>query len=381
MKIAQFYTSNFRFGLIKLQKPSTRLMAFASDSDSDGEPAKKKISIAESSSQKRQARIIQADALKEDPTIFQYDEVYDEMSANREEAKKAKSSENRQSKYISKLLVTAEKRKLEYESRLERKVQKERDAEGDQFKDKEVFVTAAYREKLEALKKAEQEAEREEYLESIGDVCKQNDLSGFYRHVYEQKLGNDKTETEPIAKSEAEPVPEIKKRDDKSSKRRTYRKHSDNEHSDSDEQNTLNSAKNEGEASSKKVHLQSNLDADSDFSIDSDSDSDSDDGKKENETQKEKSEQKTESHNTDQTKTDTHKGGEEPVANGAAKKVTENDVKDSNDAEKSSKEQMPPPSPPPPKEVKPKIDIWKKRTVGDVYLAAVKRYYERKQAM
>lgn len=367
--------------MIKPQKPSTRLMAFASDSDSDDDLRKKKIPIGESITQKRQARIIQEDALKEDPTIFQYDEVYDEINTNREEAKKAKSTEVRQSKYINKLLVAAEKRKIEYESRIERKVQKERDAEGDKFKDKEVFVTAAYRQKLEAMKKAEEEAEREEYLESIGDVRKQKDLSGFYRHMFEQKLGGDESKTKPTTEND-ETVPEIKKHE--SSKRRKYRKHSVHEDSDNDEQSTLQVKPIDGESSSKKIHLQSNLDADSDFSIDSSSDSDTESkkeqkNKKENQVKKHKPETESKIDENEKTKQlDVSKNDETKIepkenANGNIKK--EIDDNDSNAKEKIDEKQMPPP-----KEVKPKIDIWKKRTVGDVYLAAVKRYYERKQA-
>lgn len=372
--------------MIKPQKPSTRLLAFASDSDSDGEPTKKKVSIGESVSQKRQARIIQADALKEDPTIFQYDEVYDEMSANREEAKKSKNTENRESKYISRLLVAADKRKIEYETRIERKVQKEREAEGDKYKDKEVFVTAAYREKLEEMKKAEEAAQREEYLESIGDVRKQKDLSGFYRHFYEQKLGKDKLDTKST--EEIDPAPELTKKDNKSSKRRTYRRHSENENSDEDEESTSKMSKTDGEPVSKKVHLQSNLDADSDFSIDSDSESD--DGEKKNEGKdKEKDKEKDKRPTEPPSKVDKTKSAEkideakgekqktaELAANGASKK--DDTAQDgSDDLKKTDEDKMPPP---PPKEIKPKVDVWKKRTVGDVYLSAVKRYYERKQA-
>lgn len=368
---------SFRYGLIKPQKATTRLLAFASDSESDDEPkGKKKISIGESVTQKRQARIIHQDALKEDPTIFQYDEVYDEMSANREEAKKAKSNVNRESKYINKLLVAAEKRKIEYESRIERKVQKEREAEGDQFKDKEVFVTAAYREKLEAMKKAEEEAQREEYLENIGDVLKQKDLSGFYRHMYEQKLGSDKVETKPTDKDEKdEPVSEAKKKDGKPGKRRMYRKHSDHENSDEGEQST---SKPDGEPTNKKVHLQSNLDADSDFSIDS-SDSEDDDEKKVDDKVKENTEFPLNKDKIEKDESKEEKQQIDAVENGAVKKEkVEEDKEDkkSNGEQKTDEEKMPPP-----KEVKPKVDIWKKRTVGDVYLAAVKRYYERKQAV
>ena len=48
-------------------------------------------------------------------------------------------------------------RKVELERRTERKVQKERETEGDQFNDKESFVTPAYRAKLAELKKLEEE--------------------------------------------------------------------------------------------------------------------------------------------------------------------------------------------------------------------------------
>lgn len=300
------------------------------------------------------------------------------MSTNREEAKKAKSTEIRQSKYINKLLVAAEKRKVEYETRIERKVQKEREAEGDKYKDKEVFVTAAYREKLEAMKKAAEEAQREEYLENIGDVRKQKDLSGFYRHMYEQKLGSDKViETKPNDADSS--TLEIKKIDEKSNKKRKYRRRSEHEKSDDDE-NEPSTSKKDGEPA-KKIHLQSNLDADSDFSIDSDSESDDD----KKETQKESADDSTQVKEADKKtdkiaeQPDKEKNEElnvKPAENGSSNEENENENTDANGTKKSDSEQMPPP----PKEVKPKIDVWKKRTVGDVYLAAVKRYYERKAA-
>lgn len=367
----------FRYGLIKPQKPSSRLMAFASDSESDDEPAKKRVSIEASISQKRQARIVQEDALKEDPTIFQYDEVYDDINATREEAKKAKTEQTRESKYISRLLITAEKRKLEHESRLERKVQKEREAEGDMFKDKEVFVTSSYRAKLEAMKKAEEEAKREEYLESIGDVRKQNDLSGFYRHMYEQKIGDpEKSNAEEKVKKDNESIAEPNKIDIKplaASKRRAYRKH--DEHVSDDEEKPL-PHDNENSMENKKIHLQSNLDADSDFSIDSDD--------SEFEDEKSKCDEKTKSSASDSKTTD-EKANIDDVPkklneeNGAKTEPSEKNVKDldkndMDDGSKSDREKMPPPAP------KPKIDVWKKRTVGDVYLAAVQRYFERKQS-
>lgn len=370
--------SNFcRYGLIKLQKPTARLQAFASDSDSDDGTAAKKISIDVSSSQKRQAKIIQEDALKEDPTIYQYDEVYDEMATNREEAKKAKTTEIKKAKYIDRLLVAAEKRKLEHESRLERKVQKERDAEGDKYKDKEVFVTSSYRAKLEALKIAEEDARREEYLEQIGDVRKQGDLSGFYRHFYEQKLGNEKKnadENEPKADSKGATEKIVEK---VVNKNRRYRRHS--EHDDSNDDEDEPHPQNEAETkalSDRKVHIQSNIDADSDFSIDSSDSEDSGDDvdKKVAEKTPDKSKQITEKPEEPKNKPTDVQEKEIEDEKGQSGKRSKSD-----EADDTEKMPAPPAPEPEPEPKKPKIDIWKKRTVDDVYLAAVQRYFERKQ--
>ena len=70
-----------------------------------------------------------------------------------------------QPRYIQALLQTAEKRKKENERRIERQVQKEREEEGTEFADKESFVTASYRQKLEEFKKQEEEEKRMERLE------------------------------------------------------------------------------------------------------------------------------------------------------------------------------------------------------------------------
>lgn len=60
------------------------------------------------------------------------------------------------------LLQTAAKRKIEQERIEERKVQKEREKEGDLYGDKEMFVTEAYLKKQEELKKLEEEERRRE---------------------------------------------------------------------------------------------------------------------------------------------------------------------------------------------------------------------------
>lgn len=135
---------------------------------------------------RKQTKLSMQKALKEDPTIYQYDEVYDNIGA-KNQVKTIKVQEKKP-RYIQNFLKAAERRKKEQEHRIERMVQKEREAEGMMYADKESFVTSAYRAKLEEFKKMEEEEAKMNRLESIGDVTKQQDMSGFYRHLYKQTV-------------------------------------------------------------------------------------------------------------------------------------------------------------------------------------------------
>lgn len=84
---------------------------------------------------------------------------------------KESQKEGRKAKYIHHLLKTAEKRKYEDEARQERLVQKEREKEGDMFKDKEAFVTGAYRKKMEELEKVKEEERRRDALDGNYGIC------------------------------------------------------------------------------------------------------------------------------------------------------------------------------------------------------------------
>lgn len=172
---------------------------FADDNDTDEEDGtdwvKKALKAEEAKNKiKKQTKLNMQKALKEDPTIYQYDEVYDDMERMKSQLKEAK-DEKKKPKYIQNLLKAAERRKREQEHRIERMVQKEREAEGAMYADKESFVTSAYRAKLEEFKKLEEEESRMDRLEAIADVKKQQDMSGFYRHLYEQTV-KDSQESE-----------------------------------------------------------------------------------------------------------------------------------------------------------------------------------------
>jgi len=58
---------------------------------------------------------------------------------------------------MDKLLASAELRKRDFLIAQERKYQKEREEEGEEFEGKEKFVTNAYKRQQEELRKAEEE--------------------------------------------------------------------------------------------------------------------------------------------------------------------------------------------------------------------------------
>ncbi|XP_072748370.1 uncharacterized protein [Anoplolepis gracilipes] len=162
----------------------------ASDEDDGTDWVRKALKAeSEKNKMKKQTKLDIQKALNEDPTIYQYDEVYDNMERSKSQSEVSKQKEKKP-RYIQKLLQTAERRKKEQEHRMERIIQKEREAEGEMYADKESFVTSAYKAKLEEFKKMEEEEARMSRLEAIGDVTKQQDMSGFYRHLYEQTVDN-----------------------------------------------------------------------------------------------------------------------------------------------------------------------------------------------
>ncbi|XP_061708810.1 nuclear speckle splicing regulatory protein 1 isoform X2 [Cydia pomonella] len=345
---------------------------FGNDSESDDDSNNKPVLLRPSDNINRQAKITQSKAIEEDPTIYQYDEIYDSMTIKKEE-KKQKVKEHKQPKYIENLLKTAHKRKLENERRVERQIQKEREKEGDEFKDKEVFVTSAYKKKLEDLRLEEEKEKREEYLEEIGDVTKQSDLGGFYRHLYEQKLGSDKVLDIPAETMDSHADETFKNKrkvknedTEDAAKKRSYRKRklsaesdgnlSEGEIVDSDDEiNRVNLA--DIRLSKKPKPIEDNIDADSDFSIDSSSEDD--------ETNKTKAKK---------TKKNVEKNENDNVSNDVPEERTPpNQVEEVKETLVETTAEVAP-------EPKPKIDIWKKRTVGQVFEQALKRYYERKAA-
>lgn len=121
-------------------------------------------------------------ALEEDPSVFDYDGVYDQM---KQEAVKPliQDREERKSRYIETLKKKADQRKFEQEVVYERKLAKERTKEDHLFADKDKFVTGAYKRKLAEQEKWMAEERLRQLREEKDDVTKKSDLSDFYANL------------------------------------------------------------------------------------------------------------------------------------------------------------------------------------------------------
>lgn len=126
---------------------------------------------------------------KIDSTVFEYDEVWDKMQEAKQRQKEAKEADSKerkvskntillrapfvdiirppQPKYINNLLSTAATRRLDHLRAEEKMIQREREAEGDEFKDKEAFVTQAYKDQMAEVRRAEEEEKMREGESSV----------------------------------------------------------------------------------------------------------------------------------------------------------------------------------------------------------------------
>lgn len=122
------------------------------------------------------------DAQDLDPSIYSYDAVYDSLHAKPAKSTTEKASEG--PRYMGSLLRSAEVRKRDQLRARDRMLAKEREAEGDEFADKEKFVTSAYKTQQEELRKIEEEeAQREKEEEERRKKNGESGMVGFYRDM------------------------------------------------------------------------------------------------------------------------------------------------------------------------------------------------------
>jgi len=94
-----------------------------------------------------------------DPSVYDYDGVWDDMKSVDRKKQKAEEVDalERKPKYMENLLQAAEIRKRDQLRAKEKLLQKEREAEGEEYADKESFVTGAYKKQQEEMRKLEEE--------------------------------------------------------------------------------------------------------------------------------------------------------------------------------------------------------------------------------
>ncbi|WVO14875.1 hypothetical protein L204_102514 [Cryptococcus depauperatus] len=175
--------------------PSAALFA---DDDDDGEnhtdksnaqagPSRRNLLSQQNPQLSRAERKAQAAAKAIDQSIFDYDEHYDSMKAAGravEEAKKTE-SEERKPKYIESFLAAAQTRKLDKLRAEEKMMEREREQEGEEFNDKEKFVTEAYKKQMEEVRKAEEEEKARE--EVIRKSQKGTGMTAFYKDMLDSE--------------------------------------------------------------------------------------------------------------------------------------------------------------------------------------------------
>ncbi|KAJ2469083.1 hypothetical protein GGI02_003504 [Coemansia sp. RSA 2322] len=131
-----------------------------------------------------------------DPSIYAYDDVYEEISDTRKRMKQSrKQGDDLKPRYMDKILATAKQRQIQHEVVRERMLDKEREKEGDLYADKEAFVTNAYKEQKEQRQRLVEEEEVREAEEANkhchGSLARAENLgaaaaAGFYRGYLDQ---------------------------------------------------------------------------------------------------------------------------------------------------------------------------------------------------
>ncbi|XP_066502207.1 nuclear speckle splicing regulatory protein 1 [Hoplias malabaricus] len=199
-----------QYGLILPQKKSAskpaslaRPSIFGDDSDEESSVGETLQKEAIKKKMMKQTRLEMQKALEEDSTVYDYDNVYDDLQKQKFESnKKLLGGTDKKPKYINQLMRAVEERKKEQERRDERKIQKEREAEGEKFADKEAYVTSAYRQKLKEREEELEKERRQAEIEAALDVKKQKDLSGFYRHLLNQTVGEESIPDRSVERAE-----------------------------------------------------------------------------------------------------------------------------------------------------------------------------------
>nr|CCA20887.1 conserved hypothetical protein [Albugo laibachii Nc14] len=139
---------------------------------------------------------LQEEALAQDPSIFDYDGVYDTIHAPKASSSFQKlSSTQKKPKYINAIMEKAKIREMEHERIRERRLQRERQEEDEEYGGKEKLISASYKRILMERKEWELEDKRLEQQEKAQDVRLRGEegMAAFYANLTTKNiaLGGD----------------------------------------------------------------------------------------------------------------------------------------------------------------------------------------------
>ena len=145
-----------------------------------------------------------------DANIYDYDAVYDSLKPQK---KVTQEDKERKPKYMTNLLAAAAVRKRDATIAEEKKLAREREAEGDEFADKEKFVTSAYKKQQEENRRLEAEEKIREEQEQKKN--KGAGMTNFYKNMLEKgeqrhaeivKAAEDSANQAPVVENEKKKV-------------------------------------------------------------------------------------------------------------------------------------------------------------------------------
>ncbi|KAF1731834.1 Nuclear speckle splicing regulatory protein 1 [Beauveria bassiana] len=122
-----------------------------------------------------------ASAAEVDASVYEYDNVYESFKPQKQATKE---DVEKKPKYMKNLIQAADVRKRDLLIAEEKKIAREREAEGDEFADKEKFVTAAYKKQQEENRRIEEEEKRREEEEAKKGNA--GGMSAFYRQLLDK---------------------------------------------------------------------------------------------------------------------------------------------------------------------------------------------------
>lgn len=160
------------------------------------------------------AEDVKAKALQEDPNVYDYDGALEaeEEALSRQNLHRnsrlpaamkgtATASTEKGPQYMANLLARAEERKIQSELIRLRNAKKK--ANSDATDGEEVFVTSAYKERLQELEAKESNLQALQAGLEDGDVSKRQDMSGFYFNLMKRNVSFGGSQPDKRSKVEA----------------------------------------------------------------------------------------------------------------------------------------------------------------------------------